>query len=209
MNSRRSAEQRFSPGHPVMAADGLQPPYLVLVVEGYAVGLIGAVTLQQRAQALHALAGGPDIGEHQHHDILFADAAGHVLFAALFRLFIHHEGIGREHPRIGGDGLGGGHAHIGGVDARGCPDAVFRVYAGAGGVAHRIIGQVDLHVRDHASVFPFLILGFHHDHLFHVEMSVVGTGDHGGVVVAGFLSHQQSRAGHMGLLLSHFCSGQA
>ncbi len=50
-------------GHPVVAADGLQPPDLVHILEGNAVHLVGAVLLQQAAQAPDTLARGADVGQ--------------------------------------------------------------------------------------------------------------------------------------------------
>ena len=80
---------RHTAGHPVVAADGLQPPHLVHVGKSDAVHLVGAVGLQQLAQTLHALAGGVDVGQHQIHNILFADAAGHFRLAALGGAVLH------------------------------------------------------------------------------------------------------------------------
>lgn len=100
---------RHPAGDPVMAADGLQPPDLVYVLEGDAVLFIGAVLLQQAAQAGHTLPGRADVGQHQADDVLFPDAAG-------------DHGVCPQHPGVGGDGLGSGHADIGFIDAGGCPD---------------------------------------------------------------------------------------
>ena len=47
---------RHTAGHPVMAANGLQPPDLVHILESDAVHLIGAVLFQQLAQTEHTLA---------------------------------------------------------------------------------------------------------------------------------------------------------
>ena len=184
------------PGHPVMPADGLHPPDLVLVIEGDAVGLVGAVLLQQGAQAQYALPRRADVGQHQHHDVLLADAAGHILLTAVGGLLVHHGHVRRQHPGIGGDGLRGGHAHVGLVDARGGPDAAMLVHAGAGGVAHGVVGQVDLQVGDDALVLPGLILGLDDDELLHVEVAVIGAGDHGGAVVAGIPADENCCAGH-------------
>ena len=46
----------YTPRHPMVAADGLEPPDLALVVEGDAVGFVGSVPFQQRAEAQHPLA---------------------------------------------------------------------------------------------------------------------------------------------------------
>ena len=184
-----------------MAAHGLQPPDLVLVVDGDAVRFVGAVGLQKLPQPQHPLPGRADIGQHQHQDVLLADAAGHVLLAPLPGFLVDHQRVRREDPGVGGDGLRGGHAHVGGVDARGRPDAVGAVHAGAGGVAEGLLGQGHLQVGDDAFVGPGLVLGLHDHQLLHVEVAVVGPGDHGGIVVAGAFADQDGGAGHGRYLL--------
>ena len=170
---------RDLPGHPVMSADGLQPPDLMIIIEGNPVRLIGTVFLQQLCQPQHAFPRCADIGQHQHHDILFPDAAGHVFFLPCLCLLVNHQRIRRQHPRIGGDGFRSRHAYVGFIDAGGCPDAFLRIHAGAGSIAQRIVRQVDLHMGDLAGVFLRLILGVDHDQLLHIKMSVVRPGDHG------------------------------
>ena len=168
----------------------------MLVVEGDAVGLIGAVLLQQLSQPFHALPGAADIGQHQHHNILFPDAAGHVLFLPGLRLFVFHRRVRRQHPGIGGDGLRGRHTHVGFVDARGGPDAILRVHAGAGSVAQRVFRKLNLHMGYFADILLRLILGVHLDQLLYVKVSVVRPGDHGRSVIAGLPSHQHRSTGH-------------
>ena len=81
-------------GHPVVAADGLKPPDLVFVIDGDAVGLIGAVLLQKLRKALHALARGMDIGQDEQDDVFLPDAAGNLLLAAGFGLLVNNQRIG-------------------------------------------------------------------------------------------------------------------
>ena len=118
-------------GHPVVAADRLKPPYLVRILKGNAVHLIGAVLLQQAAEAVYTLPRGADVGQDQINDVLLADAA-------------LDERVGPQHTRVGGDGLGGGHADIGSVHAAGSPKALALHSVGHGGHPQAALGQGDL-----------------------------------------------------------------
>ena len=89
----------FFAGHPVVAADGLQPPDFVFVVEGNAVGLIGAVLREKRAKTQHALARGVNVGQDENDDVLLADAAAVFLLAVLGLLQLDHR-VGCEHARV-------------------------------------------------------------------------------------------------------------
>lgn len=80
---------RHTAGHPVVAADGLQPPDLVHILESDAVHLIGAVGFQQLAQTEHALAGRMDVGQDEVNNILLADAAGDFRLAVPGGLIDH------------------------------------------------------------------------------------------------------------------------
>ena len=193
--------------NPVMAADGFQPPHLVLVGEGHAVGLIGAVLLQQRTHPQHTLPGGVDVGQHHRHQILLAQAAGHLLPAALPGL-IDHIGVRAQHPGIGGDGLGGGHGHIGGVDAAGRPHAMGLGHIGRGRVPQGSIRQLHGQVGNHGLVgFPWLS-GIHHKELLGLKATVVIAGNQRGAVMGGQLAGQNRRTGHqVSFLLCRFtCS---
>ena len=119
-------------GDPVVPADGLQPPDLVHVLEADAVHLVGAVLLQQRAQAQNALPGRADVGQHDGEHVLLPDAAG-------------HQRVGPLDAGIGGDGLGLAHGDVGGVDPGLAPDALVGQGVGHGGVAQGILRQLDLH----------------------------------------------------------------
>ena len=187
---------RDAPRHPVMPADRLEPPDLIRVVERDAVRFVGAVLFEQGRQPEHALPRRADVGQHEHDDILLADAAGGVRLAAFLRLFVFHERIRRQHTGIRGDRLRGSHADVRRVDPGRRPDPVLRVDARTGGVAQGILGQFDLEVREDGLVFLRLILRLDDDHLLDVEEAVVRAGDHGGAVVRGVLSDQNGGAGH-------------
>ena len=134
---------RHPAGHPVVAADGLEPPDLVHVLKGDAVHLIGAVLLQQSAQTKHALPGRVDVRQDEVDDVLLADAAGHFRLTVL-RGLVDHQRVRAQHPGVGGDGLGGRHAHVGGVDARSGPDALALHGVGHCGHPQGIARQGDL-----------------------------------------------------------------
>ena len=176
---------RHTAGHPVVAADGLQPPDLVHILKRDAVHLIGAVRPEQLAQSHHALAGRADIGQHEADDVLLANAAGH------FRPFpfgglVHHQRVCAQNARVGRDGLGGRHAHMGRIDARGRPDALAFHGVGHGRHPQRMAGQRHLHMGDHRPIDGRVLLRLHDHELFGREMPrtrIVVAGDHGGAIV--------------------------
>ena len=141
-----------------------------------------------------------DIGQDEQDDILLADAAGDLLFAAPGLLQLD-ERIGSENAGVGGDGLGRGHADAGFVDAGSGPDAVFGVYAGAGRAAHRALLQRDRNVGQDAFVCALSLLRLEHDHFFDVKMPVIRAGNHRRTVVGRGLSDQDGSAGHAFFLL--------
>ena len=153
-------------GHPVVAADGFQPPDLVQILKTDAVHFVGAVLLQQRAQPQHAFPGAVDVGQHDGEHVLLADTA-------------FHQRIGPQHPRVGGQGLRFAHGHVAFVDAGLAPDALHGNRVGHGGVAHGIVRQVDLHLGNDAAVVPGLLVGMNDDKFFGGESSRAG------VLVAG------------------------
>ena len=174
-------------GHPVMAADGLQPPDLMDILKRDAVHLIGAVSLQQPAQPLDALTRRADIGQHEVDDVLLTDAAGHLRLIPL-RGLVHHERVRAQNPRVGGDGLGGRHADIGRVHARCRPDALARHGVGHGSHPHGLTcaGQRDLHMGDHRLIDRREFFRFYDHELFCGEMArprIVVPGDHRGAIV--------------------------
>ena len=107
--------------------------------------------IQQAAQPLHALPGRVDIRQHQIDDILLADAAGHLRGIAHGRL-VHHQRVSPQHAGVGGDGLGSGHAHIGGIDTGRSPDALALHSVWHGRHPHGIARQGDLHMGQHGFV---------------------------------------------------------
>ena len=180
---------------PVVAADGLHPPDLIFVVEGDAVRFIGAVLREKRTEAQHALTRGTDVGQDENDDVLLADAAAALLPAVLGLLQLDHR-VGCEYTRVRGRGFRCRHADIRGVDAGRGPNAVLRVHARAGRVAHGVLRQCDLHVGLYAFINLRLLVGLDHDQLFLIKMTVVRTGDHRRAVIRRQLTGQYSGAGH-------------
>ena len=185
------------PGDPVVAADGLQPPHLIGVGEGHAVGLVGAVLLQQRAGAQHALPGGADVGQYQRHQVLLADAAGDLFGAAALFGLIPHIGVGADDPGIAGDGFGGGHGHVGLIDAAGGPHAVGLGHVGAVGVAQGAAGQLHRQVRDHRLVGGSLLPGRVAQQPLGLKLAIVVAGNDRGAVMACVFAHQNRCTGHV------------
>ena len=171
--------------HPVVAADGLEPPDLVHILKRDAVHLIGTVLFQQTAQPPHALPGRVDVGQHEIDDVLLTDAAGHFGLLALGRL-VHHQRVGSQHAGVRGDGLGGRHADICRIDARSRPDALALHGVGHGRHPHRVPGQRDLDVRQHRAVDCRVLFRMDDHKFLGREMPrtrVVVAGDHGGAVI--------------------------
>ena len=88
-----------------MSAHGLEPPDLIDVREGDAVHLVGAVCLEERAQALDTLAGRADVGEDERDHVLLAYAA--ALFVHIVRLTFFapglcelDQGVGTKHALV-------------------------------------------------------------------------------------------------------------
>ena len=189
---------RHAAGDPVVAAHGLQPPDLVHVAEGDAVHLVGAVALQQGAQAQHAVAGAGGVGQDQRDHVLLADAAGRA-----GRGVIAHQRVCRQDALVGGQGLGGAHAHVAGVETGLLPQALLEVCVGHGRVAHASLRQGHGEVTDHAGVAG-LSRGVHGDEALGAELAVGGVlvaGHDGGAVEARLLAHEDGGAGHVPSLL--------
>ena len=201
---------RYPLCHPVMTADGFQPPDLVPILKCDAVHLVSDILFQQAAQTRHALSGGVDIRKHQINDVLLADAAGH-LFPAIRGRLILHQRICPQHPGIGGDRLRRRHAHMGCVHAAGRPHALSFQHIGHGGIAHGILRQIDLHMRNHRFIFSRLLLRVHHHEFLWCKMTGAGViiaGNDGGAVIRCFFADQYCCTGHFVLLLffSFICS---
>ena len=184
-------------GHPVVTADRFQPPDLIGITEGNAVGFIGAILFQQLAQADDTFPGRMDVGQDQGDQVFFTQPAGYILLTALFGLPVDNIGISAEDAGVGCDGFGGSHGHVGGVDAAGGPDAVGLIDARAGGIAQRIVRKFDFQVADHAFILSRLLFGLNDNQFFDIEEAVIVSGNHGAAVVAGFSADQNCSTGHV------------
>ena len=166
--------------NPVMTADGLQPPDFIHILEPHRIHLVGSVLLQQASQPFHPFPGGMNIRQNQRRHVLFSEAVRHHRVRSL------HHGIGCNRFR-------GRHGDIHFVDAALSPVSAhllnrirrFRV-------AHRLIRQVDLEIRENRMIVPRLI--FRHDHFELLEVEIIGTGivvprHNGGSVVTCILTH--------------------
>ena len=173
-------------GHPVVAADGLEPPDLVHILERDAIHLVGAVLLQQTAKAPDALARGADIGQDQIDNVLLADAA-------------LDERVSAQHARVGGNGLGSRHADVGRVDAAGRPQALALNSVGYRGDAQAAAGQGDLDARNDGFIDCGVVLRLKNGEFFGSEMAgagIVVAGDHRGPVVGRIFADQNGGASH-------------
>ena len=112
---------RHFPCHPVMAADSLQPPDLILILKSDTIHLIGSILLKQASQSEHTFSGTIDIRKHDIYNILFTDSSRNLLLTVFCRLVLHQR-VCTEHPRIGCDGLCCCHGHMSLIDTAGCPD---------------------------------------------------------------------------------------
>ena len=187
---------RHPAGNPVVTADGLHPPDLFVIVEGNAIGLISTVLLQELSQPHNALPGRMDIGQHQNHQVLLADSPRDILLPAALGLPVLHHRVRPQNSGIGRDGLRGGHAHVGLVDARCGPNTLGPVHIGAGGIAHGVLRQLDGQMADDAFVCAGLLFRVHRHQLFHVKVTVIRSGDHGRAVIAGVSAYKNGCAGH-------------
>ena len=179
----------------VVAADSLEPPDLVFVVEGDAVGFIGAVLLQKRAEAQHALSRGMDVGQDEHETISSspmppqrpsspslasrsstigsaASARGFdvVVSVAVMPTFAALMPVAAQMPCFGS--------------------------ARAGRVAHGVPRQFDFHMGQYALINIRLLVGLDRGFDFHIKTAVVCARDHRQAVVRRQLTGQYSGAGH-------------
>ena len=136
---------RHSARHPVMSADCLQPPDLILILKCNAVHLIGAVLLQQASQTSDTLSGAADIRKYKAHKIFLADPSTYLRLTILC-LLVYHQRICAEHARIRGDRLRRRHGNMCLIHAACRPDTfpVDRIRHRR--VAHRLLRQLDLHM---------------------------------------------------------------
>ena len=191
-------------GNPVVAAHRLEPPDLVDVLEGDAVHLVGAIALKQAAQTQHALAGRTNVGKHEREHVLLADAAGHLGQGTAGGLQAHKR-VGAKHALVGGERLGLAHGDVGLVDACLAPDAFLKVGVGHAGVAHGLLGQVNLEMGDDTAIVARLVGGLHDVVALGRELAagcVLIARDDGRPIVAGVLANKQSSARHVGTPLT-------
>ena len=182
---------RHSPGDPVMAADGLQPPDLVFIGKSNAVHLVGTVFLQQASQTCDTLSGTVNVRKHQRHNVLLADAAGD-LFHTILRRNIFHQWIRSQNSGIGSDSLCGRHAHTCRIDTVRRPGAFSLQRVGHCGITYGILRQIDLHMGKHGFVFFRLFFRMHHHKFLRGKLSgggIIVPGDHGRSVIRCFFSY--------------------
>ena len=177
---------RYATCHPVVSADGLEPPDLIHILEADAVHLIGAVLREQAAETLDALSSRVDIRKDQEDDILLADPTG-LLRCMLIARLEGDERISTEYTCVRGDGLSGGHRDVFTVHAGSRPDALTLHGVRHRGIAERILRQRNLHMAQHRAVYPRLLGRLHHNPLLRCELSCTGIivpGDHRRAIIA-------------------------
>ena len=69
--------------HPVMTADGFQPPDFVLILESNSIHLIGSVFLQNASKADYPFTGAMDVWKNNGYNIFLSDSTGCFLFTVL------------------------------------------------------------------------------------------------------------------------------
>ena len=183
----------------MMSSDRFHPPDLILVGECDAVHLIGAVLLQERSQAKHALPRTGDIGQHHDHEVLLAKPAGLLLCACRGRR-IFHQRICPEDSLIGGDRLRRRHTDILLIYTACSPDALSLYRIGHRRIAHGVIRKLNGAVRQHRRIGPGLILWIH-DNVF-LGCIIPGSGiviacDHCGAVIGSVLPYQYCCTSHV------------
>ena len=201
---RHIAVVRHALGNPMVAADRFEPPDLARVTERDTVGFVCAVFLEQRAEALHAFARRLDVRQHDGHEILFAQAAGHgrliaVLAFRALRRHIFDERIGAEHALVRGDRLGRAHRDVRFVDAGLAPFADVQVRVRHRRVLQWIVRQRHRQMALHGRVGARLVGRLDHDEALRVELPEAGiliARDDRRSVVAGVPANQNRCAAH-------------
>ena len=182
---------RHSAGDPVMTADRLQPPDLVFIGKSNPIHLIGAVFFQQTSQPRDTFSGTMNIREHHRYNVLLTDTSGN-LFCTILRRNIFHQRICSQDSGIGSDGLRGRHAHTCRIDTVRCPDTFSLQRIGHCGITQSLLGQIDLHMRKHGSVFCRLFFRMYHHEFLRGKLSrrgIIVPGDHGRSVIRCFFSY--------------------
>ena len=145
---------RNPPCNPVMTANGLQPPDLILILKGNSIHLIGSIAFQQGAQTKYALSGTMNIRKKDAYDIFLTDTTLSFFFSILC-WDIFYQRIRCQHPFIGGDGFCCRHGNIFFIHTCCRPDT-FLVYGiRHGTIAHGIFRKGNLHMRQNR----FIVLG--------------------------------------------------
>ena len=190
---------RYAARHPVMSADGFEPPDFVDVLEGDAVHFIGAIRLMQHAEALDTFAGRVNIRQSDGDEVLFTDSSGNLFFTILCGL-IDDQRIGGENTFIGRECLRCRHGDVGIVDACRCPYAFNRrIGLRHACIAHRIVRQSDGQMRDDRVIGARLLVGLDDDVALGREASGTGilvAGNEGGSVDRCIFSYKKCCAGH-------------
>ena len=193
--------------HPVMAADGFQPPDLVDVLERNAVHLVSAVFFQQLAQPQHALARSVDVRQYQINNVLLANAAGNFWLTVLGGDILHQR-VSPQNAGVGSDGLGGGHADTGLVHAACGPDALALHGVGHCGHPHRAAGQLHFHMGKYRPVHGRVLLRGNDHELFGGEMpgtGIVIAGNHGRAIIRSFSANQNCCTSHIRMQVLSVC----
>ena len=177
--------------HPVMSADGLQPPDLVLILECNSVHLVGSVFFQNASKAGYSFTSTVDIGKNNGYNIFLSDSAGDFLSSVCCWL-IYHQRICTKYTGVGGDSFGSSHSHICLIDTTCSPDALALYRVWDCGVTHGILWEIDLHMGNHRFIFSRLLLWMDHQEFFRHIMSGTGiivSGDHGRAIVGRLFSN--------------------
>ena len=112
---------------------------------------------------------------------------------------VDHQRVCAQNAGVGGDRLGGGHADVGGVDARSSPDALALHGVGHGGHPQGIARQGNFYMRDDRLVNSRVLLRLNDNELFRGEVAgagIVVPGDHGRAVIRGFFADKDGSTSH-------------
>ena len=177
--------------HPVMAADRLQPPDLIVVLKCNAVHLVCTILLQQTAQSFDTLSGAFNIRKNNINKVLLADSARNLFFS-VFRRLINDKRISTQHTRIRCDCLGRSHADLRCIHAACRPDTLAFFCVWHCSVPHRIVRKLNGQMRNLGFIGSRLLLRVNHYKFFRCIMACTGivvSRDHGGTVIRCFLSN--------------------
>ena len=177
--------------HPVMAADRLQPPDLIVVLKCNAVHLVCTILLQQTAQSFDTFPGTFNIRKNNINKVLLADSARNLFFS-VFRRLINNKRISTQHTRIRCDCLGRSHTDLRCIYAACRPDTLAFFCVWHCSVPHRIVRKLNGQMRNLGFIGSRLLLRVNHYKFFRCIMACTGivvSRDHGGTVIRCFLSN--------------------